>query len=280
MKSRILTTSVILGLLSAEAGIARADFNQPDRSNGYMPWHGQGFGAIYPVGANTGPQQSQQAQVYDISPAVGAASFADAEFQTRWSDLQVMIDRARRTFQISTEFTAAQKEFTDAQKEYGDATETVLSRLHTDADYKKIIQQRTEQQNMLKETGLGTGIRTVVATEKMETGALATQMEAVALSDSAAVQDAKTRLVSAKQALSLKQEQFELALYDQPEIVAARQQMEVARSNKAGAEGYLLGAETTRCDQLNLNSQSYSGNNVYLTGWNPYWRGGFGIGAY
>jgi hypothetical protein len=235
-----------------------------------MPWRGQGFGAIYPGIGATGPQQNQQAQVYDIAPAVGAAEFARSEFQTRWSDLQVMLDRARRGFQISAEYVAAQTEFTDAQREYDDATETVLSRLHTDADYKNIIQQRTERQNMLKETGIGTGIRAAVATEKMEIAALATQMEAVALADSATVQDAKARLVNAKQALSLKEEQFELALYDQPEIVAARQQMEVARSNKAGAEGYLRGAETTRWDQLNLNSQSYSGNNVYLTGWGPY----------
>jgi hypothetical protein len=95
---------------------------------------------------------------------------------------------------------------------------------------------------------------------------MATRLEAVALSNDPAVQDARMRLVSAHERLSLKEKQFESQLYHQPEVVAARQQMETARADKAGADGYLRGALVTRADQLNLNYQSISGNNVY---WAP-----------
>jgi hypothetical protein len=90
----------------------------------------------------------------------------------------------------------------------------------------------------------------------------------------------RTRLVSADETLRLKEKQFESQLYNRPEVVAARGQMETARANKAGADGYLHGAYVTRSDQLNYNYQNISGNNVYLGGWDPYSRGYYGIGAF
>jgi len=94
------------------------------------------------------------------------------------------------------------------------------------------------------------------------------------------VQDAHGRVLAASQNLQLKEELFESQLYRQADLTAARQQMEIARANKAGADGFLRGALVTRADQLGLNSQNVTGNNVFLTGWNPYWRGYYGIGRY
>ena len=109
---------------------------------------------------------------------------------------------------------------------------------------------------------------------------MVTQLEAEALNNDSAVQDAHGRVLAASQNLQLKEELFESQLYRQADLTAARQQMEIARANKAGADGFLRGALVTRADQLGLNSQNVTGNNVFLTGWNPYWRGYYGIGRY
>jgi hypothetical protein len=279
MIGRSLIASIFLGLLTVGARSAPGDVDHPPRHDGYIPWHGEGFGPVYLAGASTGPQQ-QQAQVYDISPAMGQAAFAQAEFDNRWAGLQVLLDRARKDFQISAEYLAARNDYDAAQRSYDAAVDSVMARLSSDPQYKDLLEKRTEEQIALKSTAIGTGLRYVVATETMRYGSMATRLEAVALANDPAVQDARMRLVSAHATLSLKEKQFESQLYHRPEVVAARQQMETARVNKAGAEGYLLGAQITRADQLNLDWQSYSGNNVYLSGFDPYYQGYFGIRAY
>ena len=279
MIGRTLTTTVFLGLLTIGAQSALGDINRPPGNNGYMPWHGAGFGPVYPAGVSTGPQQ-QQAQVYDISPAMGQAAFAEAEFDNRWVGLQILLDRARKDFQISAEYMAARNDFDAAQRAYDAAVDSVIAKLWSDPQYKDLLEKRTEEQIALKSTGIGTGLRNVVAAQSMRYSSMATRLEAAALSNDSAVQDARMRLVSAHETLSLKERQFESQLYHQPEVVAARQQMETARVNKAGADGYLLGAEITRADKLNLDWQSISGNNVYLTGIDPYYQGYFGMRAY
>jgi hypothetical protein len=286
MLSRSLLTTAILGLLTVASGSALADASAPSHHDrgGFVPWRGSGFGGgigygpVYQAGASTGPQQ--QAQIYDIAPAMGQAALAEAEFDNRWADLQLLVDRARKDFRISAEYLTAQNELTDAQHSYDAAVDAVLARLQTDRQYKDLIEKRTQEQIALKSTGLDTGLRNSVATEKLHIGSMATQMEAVALTNDSTVQDARSRLVSADETLRLKEKQFESQLYNRPEVVAARGQMETARVNKAGADGYLHGAYVTRADQLNLNYQNNSGNNVYLTGMDPYFRGYFGSGSF
>jgi hypothetical protein len=279
MKGRSLIAMVFLGLVTVGAASALGDVARPPGQNGYMPWHGAGFGPVYPAGVSTGPQQ-QQAQVYDISPAMAQAAFAEAEFDNRWAGLQVLLDRARKDFQISAEYLAARNDFDAAQRAYEAAVETVMARLWSDPQYKDLLEKRTEEQIALKSTGIGTGLRYAVAAQSMRYSSMATRLEAAALANDPAVQDARMRLVSAHETLALKEKQFESQLYHQPEVVAARQQMETARVDKAAADGYLRGAQITRADQLNLDYQSISGNNVYLTGFDPYYRGYFGIRAY
>jgi hypothetical protein len=280
MHSRSLITSAVLGLLTIGATSALADAGRSSRHGGFRPWqsNGFGFGPIYSADASTGPQQ--QAQGYDIAPAMGQAAFAEAEFDNRWAGLQVLVDRARSDFQISAEYISAKDELADAQHAYDAAVDAVLARLQTDGQYKDLIEKRTEEQIALKSTGVGTGLRNSVATEKLHTGSMVTQMEAVALTNDSAVQDARVRLVSADETLRLKEKLFESQLYNRPEVVAARGQMETARANKAGADGYLRGAFITRADQINLNAQNNSGNNVFLTGMDPYFRSYFGGGSF
>jgi hypothetical protein len=279
MHGRTLLTSAVLGLLTVGATSALADAGRPPRQGGFLPWqsNGFGFGPVYPAGVSTGPQQ---AQGYDIAPAMGRAAFAEAEFDNRWADLQVLVDRARKDFQVSAEYMAAKNELTDAQHVYDAAVDSVLARLQSDQQYKDLIEKRTEEQIALKSTGIGTGLRNSVATDKLHYGSMVTQMEAVALSDDSAVQDARGRLISADETLRLKEHQFESQLYNRPEVAAARGEMETARANRAGADGYLHGAYITRADQLNLSVQSNSGNNVFLTGMDPYFRAYFGSGSF
>src|ERR1700732_470390 len=120
MTSRSIFTSVVLGVLTVGAGSALADAPQlrPPQQNSYMPGRGDRFGGIYPIGVSSGPQQQTQAQIYDISPALGQAAFAGAEFDNRWAELQVLVDRQRKDFHISEEYTSAKRELDDAQHRY------------------------------------------------------------------------------------------------------------------------------------------------------------------
>jgi len=285
MLGRTLLASAVCGLLTLGAQRAPADVARPPHHGGYAPWRGSGFaggaigfGPVYPAGVSTGPQQ--QAQGYDIAPAMGQAAFADADFDNRWADLQLLVDRARKDFQISAEYLSAKRDLTNAQQAYDAAVNAVLARLQSDQQYKDLIEKRTEEQIALKSTGIGTGLRNSVATEKMHYASMVTQMEALALTNDSAVQDARCRLVSADESLRLKEKRFESQLYDRPEVVAARGQMEIARTNKAGADGFLRGAFISRADQLNLKGQNNSGNNVFLTGMDPYFRQYYGLGSF
>ena len=139
-----------------------------------------------------------------------------------------------------------------------------MARLANDQNYRKLVEQRTQEQIDLKSADVDSGLRNVVASEKLRYGAMASRMEAYALASDSAVQDAKSRLVAAQEALTVKERQFESQLFNRPEIAAARQSMEMARANKAGAVGYLCGAEITRADQIDVNSQMYGGNTVIV----------------
>jgi hypothetical protein len=168
----------------------------------------------------------------------------------------------------------------DAQKTYDAASDAVMARLANDKEYRKLVEQRTQEQIDLKSADVDSGLRNYVANEKLRYGAMASRIEANALANDSAVQDAKNRLVAAQESLTVKERQFESQLFNRPEIVAARQSMEMARSNKAGAVGYLRGAEVTRADQIDVNSQVYGGNTVVVGPWGPYYRGYFGFGAF
>jgi hypothetical protein len=244
----------------------------------YLPWVSGGFGPYYP--ADSGSQQAQSPQpppVYDIAPAVGMAAYTETEYDNRWAGLQVLLDRARKEFQISDDYLSAKKDFDNAQRVYDDSVASVIEKLMDDPNYKQLVERRTQEQVALKTTGLDTPQRNEVATDKMHYGSQVSQMEAVALANDSSVQDAKTKLVSADENLRLKEKRFEADLYKRPDVAAARQQVEVARANKAGAEGYLYGAYITRADQLDANSQTYTGNTVYYTA--PYYRGYYGLGV-
>ena len=144
----------------------------------------------------------------------------------------------------------------------------MLARLQNDRAYKDLIEKRTQQQIAIASTGVGSGLRRRRGHGKrLRDGAMASEMEAVALAHDPAVQDAKPHLIAARDMLTLKEKQFESNLFNRKETVA-RGRWKTAWANKAGAEGFLCGAEITRADQLNLNSQNYSGN---LVGNGPWW---------
>jgi hypothetical protein len=276
--NRSLAAAVVLGMMAFGAGPALADMGnpappQPQHQGGYLPWRSGGFGGYAVMGSSP----SQAPQVYDIAPALAQAAFACADFDNRWIGLQVMLVRARGDFFLSSDYLTAHKEVAEAQSAYDSAADNVLARLANDKTYRDLIEQRTQEQVALKSAGPDSGLRNVVAGEKLRYGAMASRMEAFALANDSAVQDARGRLVAAQEALTMKEKRFESELYRQPEIVEARQSMEAARANKAGAVGYLHGAEVTRMDQIDVNSQAYGGNTVIFSPWSPYYRGYFGF---
>jgi hypothetical protein len=255
--------------------------NRPNNGNNfaYLPWIGGGFGPYY-GDDSSGPSQSQQQQpqVVDMAPALGMAAYADTEYDNRWSSLQVLLDRSRNSFKISDDYLNAKRDLDGAQKDYDAAVETALSRLLDDPNYKDLVLKRTQEEVALKQTAMDTPIRDRVAAEKMRYGSQISQMEATALANDSDVQDTRSKLVAADEKLRLMEKRFEADLYHRPDVVAARQQMETARVNKAGADGFLTGTFITRADQLDANAQTYTGNTVYMSPWDPYYRGYYGLG--
>jgi hypothetical protein len=229
--------------LTALATGAFADVNNGlmHPHGGYIPWQGVGFAPFMGAGPTIAPQD-QPIPVYNLAPAMGQAAFARAQYDNRWSDLQVMISRARNDFRLSGDYLAARDDYESAQSNYEAAVEAILSRVHADPQYKKLAERRTEEQSIVNSTAVGTGTRNVVAEQAMHDGSLITLMEAKALADDPTVTDARVRLVATHQVLSLKEKVFESQLYRQSDVAAARQQMESARAQLAGADGFLNGA--------------------------------------
>ena len=163
MISRSFLTKLVLGIAAAGAVPALAGPSM-GHNGGYLPWRGEGFGG-YSV---SGPAPSQQQpEVYDLAPAVAQAAFAEAQFRNRWIDLQLMLARSRSDFYISTDYVATRKDVEQARSLYESARQTVLDRLQSDKTYKDLIIKRTEQQIALKSTAAESGLRNVVAAEKM-----------------------------------------------------------------------------------------------------------------
>jgi hypothetical protein len=257
--------------------------HRPDHGNNgnnfsYLPWVSGGFGPYYPADSGSSQASSQPPPVYDLAPAMGMAYYADTEYDNRWSGLQVLLERARKEFQISDQYLKAKKDVDDAQANYDAAVDSVLNKLQDDPNYKDLVIKRTEQQVAVNATPIDSGARDYVAAKKMQAGSQVTQMEASAMANDSNVQDARTKLIAADESLRLLEKRFEADLYHRPDVVAGRQQVEVARANKAGADGYLYGAWIGRADQIYANDQTYTGNNVYYS--DPYYRGYYGLGAF
>ena len=213
--NRILAATVVLGTMAFGVGPALADMGQPETSRhrgGFLPWQGGGFGE-YGV-SGPGASQQQQPKVYDIAPAVAQAAFAVAQYDNRWIGLQVMLERARGDFFASADYLSARKEVGEAQNAYDSASDAVMARLANDQNYRKLVEQRTQEQIDLKSADVDSGLRNVVASEKLRYGAMASRMEAYALASDSAVQDAKSRLVAAQEALTVKERQFESQLFN------------------------------------------------------------------
>jgi hypothetical protein len=250
MLGRSLAAAVTLGVLTAGAfGKTDGGGGHGHGGGGYVPWHGVGFGLVYPYGYGypSGPQAPSQPSTppYDLAPAMGQAAYTSAEFDNRWADLQVMVSRARNDFQISADYLAAKHDFEAAQSDYDAAVEAVLSRVHDDPKFKQLAERRTEERIVLNSAPVDTGVRNVMAVETMHDGSQVTLLEAQALADDPAVSEARIRLVATHDNLVMKEKLFESQLYNRPEIAAARTQMEDARANKVGAQGYLNGAIIT-----------------------------------
>lgn len=264
---------LVIGLLACATATSAAQQGAVNTNarggGGYVPWQGGGFGGpvVYSINSPTGPQQ-QQPQIIDLGPALGNAAFADTEFQNRSAALQIKIQQARYQFRNSTEMTAARTELDDAQRACDDARETVLSKLRQDQQYNSLLAKRTEEEVALGGVGLESPMRFELAKVRLEYGVQITMLEAKALSDDSTFQDARTRLLTARRNLSAREREFASALSNQPEIVAAKQQLEAARANKAAADAFLLGQEIARNDQLNQIAQSNSGN-IVINSWYP-----------
>jgi hypothetical protein len=258
----------------AMAGTASAD------DTAWSPW----------TSNNTPPpaqsdRHSTAPAVYDMAPVVARAAVADAQYDRAVADIAGITAGLRRQFENSSEYLSAQHELDAAKLAYTDASAPVLDALLRDPSYHKLIEQRTQLEIALSDPGLNSDQRLDLATRKMQIATLASNMEMDALNNDPAAHDARIRLIAAQQTFADLKSNFETSLDAQPDLIAARRNLENARINSIGANAYLDGAWVTRADTMDAiqaqygQNQNQNPNNGYGYGYGGYPYGWWGWGG-
>jgi hypothetical protein len=256
-----LLSAVVFALL---AGPVTADGQDANgwRSN----WNGNSF---------TGPPPPQ-APTNDLAVAMRNASLARSELEAATANLTAVRARVRADFENSDQLVSARRELADARQAYDEACAPVVAAVQENANYRAMIEKRTEVEIELR-AATNRAIREQLAAGKLNYSAQAQLMLSEALARDANVQNSKARLQRARDALSDLRTRFEAEYPDRPEILAAQKSVEQARANLEAANAYLNGVLVTRSDTLDAAGAGGGGGGGYYN--NPYW-GGFPYGYY
>jgi hypothetical protein len=244
--------SIGIGILICTLAAAPAAF--ADTGN-WSPWPGSN-----PAPAAQADHQSATPMVYDMAPVVARAAVSDAQYDRAIADFAAVTAGLRRQFEYSPEYISAQRELDAAKSAYNDAAAPVTDALLRDPSYHQLIEKRTQLEIALSDPGLDSDQRLDLATRKMQIATSASRMESDALNNDPASHDAKIRLIAAQQTLGDLKANYEASLDSQPELVAARRNLENARINSIGANAYLSGAWITRSDTIDAMQAQYSQN--------------------
>jgi hypothetical protein len=192
-------------------------------------------------------------EVHDAVVANARAATARALFRRAENALNSAVRKAVRTFEGSAELREAQKAEKEAHETYAAARRRALQSVLEDPKYRAIMSLRQELSDQInyKRANRAVDDRTdgqimddilAMATLKMNYAADARAMEQLALETNAEHKDAQTKLRQAATRVSELKRDFDDALRNDRDLLAARQNLEDARVARLTASAYLKGA--------------------------------------
>jgi len=262
-RSLIASLTALLLALSAVPMAANGQDSGGWRSN----WNGNSF---------NGPPPPPAPPTNDLAMAMRNASLARSGLQAATENLAAVKARVRVDFENSEQFTAARQELADARQAYDDARVPVVSKVQRDANYRGLIEQRTQVDIELR-SATSRSSRQELAARKLSFSAQAELILSGALLRSGDVQNARARVERAQQAVTDQRARFVAEFSSRPEILAAEKSLENARANRDAADAYLNGALLTRSDAMTIAAASAAP--AYNNNYNPYW-GGYPYGGF
>jgi hypothetical protein len=234
-------------------------------------------------------------EVHDTVVANARAATARALFRRAENALNSAVRRAVRTFEGSSELRDAQKTEKDAWDAYSVARRRALQSVLENPKYRAIMSLRQElsDQIVYKRNNRTYDERTdrqlmddilAMATLKMNYAADARAMEKLALETNAEAKDAQAKFRQASARVSELRKDFDDALRNDRDLIAARQNLEDARIARLTANAYLKGAREAADEALDfawyLNRYHRYQGASYLDyrGYYPYSNGSNFIG--
>jgi hypothetical protein len=192
-------------------------------------------------------------EVHDAVVANARAATARAIFRRAENALSASVRNAVRTFEGSVELKEALKAEKEAYEEYSTARRRALQSVLEDPKHRAIMSLRDELTDQInyKRANRSYDDRTdkqimddilAMATLKMNYAADAREMEKLALETDASHKDAQAKFRQASARVSEMRHDFDDALRNDKDLVAARRNLEDARIARLTASAYLKGA--------------------------------------
>ena len=202
-------------------------------------------------------------EVHDAVVANARAATARALFRRAENALNSAVRKAVRTFEGSGELREARKSEKDAYEAYTTARRRALQSVLEDPKYRAIMSLREElsEQIQYKRANRPVDDRTdrqvmddilAMATLKMNYAADARAMEQTALESNAEAKDAQAKLRQAATRVAELKRDFNDALRNDRDLLAARQNLEDARVARLTASAYLKGAAIAADEALDF----------------------------
>jgi hypothetical protein len=206
------------------------------------PMGGGGYGN--PYGSVSGLYPSSEMNSYVT--AMARAATARALFRLADSELGQAFRGAQRQFDNSAEYKAALREEKDAYEALTAARAKALSSLSGDSKYQRLLALRQDLSERLDDLRARRAISqdevVAMANLKMSYATEMRVIEAQALNNEGSVKQSQDRLVAAGTRLTDLRQNHGESLRVNPDVVAARRNLEDARIAKLTAEAYLYGA--------------------------------------
>ena len=202
-------------------------------------------------------------EVHDAVVANARAATARAIFRRAENVLNSAVRKAVRTFEGSTELREARKAEKDAYESYATARRRALQSVLEDPKYRALmsLHQELSDQISFKRANRAVVERTdkefmedimSMATLKVNYASDARAMEQMALAGSTEAKDAEAKLRQAATKASEMKKDFDNALRNDRDLLAARATLEDARIARLTASAYLNGAERAADEALDF----------------------------
>jgi hypothetical protein len=211
------------------------------------------------------------------------AATSRAIFSRAENDLAAVYSRVKHSFEHSKAYLEATADEKEAYDAYNQAREKALRDLYEDPKYRELLRMRDEltEKILVKRASKEASKDEILAlaTLKMEYASDARSMESTVLSNDASLADARKRMIAASQKTVQMRAEQDDSLRDNPQILAARENLEDARIALITSQAYLTGSYLAGAAALDYAYYLHRNDvgrydpyaNGYGSAYSPYW---------